>query len=127
MRAALGGSCGQQEVEAMHHRSISTRPPFWEDLHSAARLIDPTPPITRPSSPSSLFLFSPSGSGVADNSADVSSLQRRAMRLHFFSHLEVLPALLRDVQVLSSVVKQPVTLFTLCLVTSGSVLTGEKG
>lgn len=45
----------------------------------------------------------------------------------FFFCQEVLPALLRDVQVLRGVAKQPVTPSTLCLVTSGSGLTGEKG
>lgn len=46
IRAALGGSSSQQEVEAMHHRFVLKRRPFREGLHSAARLIDPAPPIT---------------------------------------------------------------------------------
>lgn len=75
---------GEQEVEAMHHRSVSTRRPLSGESslcrspHRSCSSHHKTPP------PSSLFLFSVSGSVAADISADISSPQSRAMRLHFF-------------------------------------------
>lgn len=59
----------------------------------------PAPP------PFPLFLFFLSGSMADDFSADILSLQNQAMHLHFFFHLEVQPALPRDIQELSRVAK----------------------
>lgn len=129
MRAELGGFSGQQEVKGIHYRSVSTRRPFREDLQSAARLIDPAPPVTNPPlhlSPCFSFLWQAQWRPIFLWTSHPRRL-RPCVFIFFFPPTGATCVAKKRSGVEQRHKNQPVTPSTLCLVTSGSSLPGCEG